>query len=89
MTDWRRALGIYVSGRSRALTLEEKRRLVGGAAPDQEGPEPTMRRNGATRSLEAVYGVTVPRVLDFYRNASTWRTGLPEPKPRAGRASDA
>lgn len=86
-SDWRRALGIYVSGRSRGLTLDEKRRL-GGRSTDDEG-SPTTARSGATRSSKTLYGVTVPRVFDFYRNASTWRDGLPEPKSGGETTADA
>ena len=85
-SDWRRALGVYVSGRSRALTLDEKRRLGGGSG--KEGDEATSR-GGATRPSTAVYGVAVPRVFDFYRSASTWREGLPEPKSRGETTADA
>jgi hypothetical protein len=86
-SDWRRALGIYVSGRSRALPLDEKRRLGGGSADDGGGS--TTARDGATRPSKPVYGVTVPRVLDYYRNASTWRDRLPEPKSRGETTADA
>lgn len=85
-SDWRRALGVYVAGRSRALTLDEKRRLGGGA--DDEGGE-TSTRTGSTRPSNAAYGVAVPPVFDFYRNASTWRDGLPEPKSRGETIADA
>lgn len=89
-SDWRRALGVYVSGRSRALTLDEKWRLGGlREAGDDDGDESRASRVGATRRVEVVYGVTVPRVFDFYRNASTWRNDLPEPKPRGETTSRA
>ncbi len=84
--DWRRALGTYVAGRSRALTHDEKRRLAGGA--DGEGNAATTR-TGATRSSLAVYGVGVPPVFDYYRNAGTWRDSLPEPKSRGETTADA
>lgn len=85
-SDWRRALGTYVAGRSRALTFDEKRRLGGGA--DDESVE-TSTHTGATRPSNAVYGVEVPPVFDFYRSASTWRDGLPEPKSRGETIADA
>lgn len=85
-SDWRKALGIYVEGRSRALTLDEKRWL-GGRANAESDEEPT--RAGATRPSKAAYGVGVPPVFDFYRNASTWRNGLPEPKSRGETTADA
>lgn len=85
--DWRRALGTYVAGRSRALTHDEKRRLGGGVTDGEGDPAPT--RTGATRSSKALYGIRVPAVLDFYRNASTWRDGLPEPKSRGESTADA
>lgn len=85
-SDWRTALDTYVAGRSRALTFDEKRRL-GSGAPDEGDAVPT--RAGATRPSKAVYGVGVPSVFDFYRNASTWRDGLPEPKSRGETTADA
>jgi len=85
-SDWRRALDTYVAGRSRALTFDEKRRL-GGTANDESAAAST--RAGATRASNAVYGVGVPPVFDFYRNASTWRDGLPEPKSRGETIADA
>lgn len=85
-SDWRKALGVYVAGRSRALTLDEKRHLGSGA--NGEGDEETTR-SGTTRPSKAVYGVDVPPVFDFYRNASTWRNGLPEPKSRGETIADA
>lgn len=86
-SDWREALCVYVAGRSRALTLDEKRRL--GERATDESDESTTDRKGATRPSPTVYGVTVPRVLDFYRNASTWRNALPVPKPRGEATADA
>ena len=85
-SDWRRALGVYVSGRSSALTLDEKRRLGGGSGA--QGDEATGL-GGATRPSTAVYGVAIPRVFDFYRGAGTWRAGLPEPKSRGETTADA
>lgn len=86
-TDWRKALGIYVAGRSRALTLDEKRQLGRGVGDEGDGEAAT--RAGATRPSRAVYGIAVPSVLDFYRNASTWRNGLPEPESRGETTADA
>lgn len=85
-SDWRRALSTYVAGKSRALTLDEKRRLGGGADGESDA---TTTRTGATRPSKAVYGVRVPPVFDFYRSASTWRNGLPEPKSRGETTADA
>lgn len=84
-SDWRRALGTYVAGRSRALTFDEKRRL--GRADGESVA--TSTRAGATSPSKVVYGVEVPPVFDFYRNASTWRDGLPEPKSRGETIADA
>jgi len=85
-SDWRRALDIYVAGRSRALTHDEKRGL--GGATDVEG-DATMGRAGATRPSKPMYGVGVPPVFDFYRSASTWRDRLPQPKSRGETTADA
>ncbi|MFW6090104.1 MAG: hypothetical protein ACODAB_10145 [Gemmatimonadota bacterium] len=85
-SDWRRALGVYVAGRSRALTLDEKRGLAGGSRGGDDGESALP---GATRPSPVAYGVRVPPVLDFYRNASTWRDRLPEPKSRGETTADA
>lgn len=84
-SDWRKALDVYVAGKSRALTNDEKRRLGGRA--DAEG-DAAMTRAGSTRPSKVVYGVGVPPVFDYYRNASTWRNRLPEPKSRGETTAD-
>lgn len=69
--DWRRALDVYVAGRNRFLTAEEK---VDMTTPGSSG---VRLRRGASTAEPRDYGVDVPAELDFYRNASTWRSGLP------------
>ena len=67
-SDWRRALDIYVTGRNRALTTDEKRRA---AADMSEAARPA--RSGATTADTSTFGVPIPRTLEYYRNAGTWR----------------
>ena len=70
-SDWRRALDVYVAGRSRAITHEQKRSI---AASDEAAPRE------ATGDVDIPptprFGVSVPAQLDFYRNAGTWRDRL-------------
>ena len=63
-SGWRRALKLYVAGRNRSLSLQEKEQTVGPAGKPADG-----------RSLveQAVYGVEVPDTLQYFRNAGTWR----------------
>ncbi|MGI9039276.1 MAG: hypothetical protein ACR2GQ_10480 [Gemmatimonadota bacterium] len=73
--DWRAAFDVYVAGRNRALTLDEKRRMASRGQ--------TASREAVSPHTEAVepggpsYGVGVPEKLDYYRNAGTWRNQLP------------
>jgi hypothetical protein len=72
-SDWRRALDVYVAGRSRVLDADEKRRLA-AAAPHARAGE---RRTGGTRPAATPTRVVVPDRLEFFRNAGTWRDRLP------------
>ena len=69
--DMRRALAVYVAGRSRTLDPDEKGAMVGGsigmplAGPSVENARP---------QVPAV--VPVPEELRFDRNAGTWRRSL-------------
>jgi len=64
---WRRALELYVAGRNRSLSLQEKEASVGETGKPESG-----------RSLTdpAVFGVGVPDTLQYFRNAGTWRDGF-------------
>lgn len=75
-TDWRRALDVYRAGRSRSLTVEEKRRIAVHRHEERHSPKP----GATTRPVDPEYGVSVPARLAFHRNAGTWRDDLPEPK---------
>ena len=79
---WRHALKIYVSGRNRALTVEEKRSAVGAdspVVPDVPGP-----RSPTSDSFSAA--IPVPRTLEYYRNAGIWRDRIDGGRQRkAGR----
>lgn len=80
--DWRHALKIYVSGRNRASTVEEKRsavRVDSVVVPEVPGPRST------TSDLLSV-GIPVPRTLEYYRNAGIWRDRIDGGRQRsAGR----
>ena len=67
--DWRRALEIYVTGRNRGLTTDEKRRATGSDMSEAASTVPS----GRTTSRTSTFGVSVPQILDYYRNAGTWR----------------
>lgn len=66
--DWRRALDIYVAGRNRALSLEQK--LAASDLGAQAGDLPS---SSGTAPGGPTFGVSVPETLEFYRNAGTWR----------------
>lgn len=70
--DWRSAFDVYVTGRNRGLTLEEKRQMASHGDRDSVLPG-----SDATEAGGASYGVGVPEKLDYYRNAGTWRNQLP------------
>lgn len=72
-SDWRKALDVYVAGRSRVLDADQKRRLAAGAPHSREG----QRQTGASRSTGTPNHVKVPEKLEFFRNAGTWRDRLP------------
>ena len=67
--DWRRAFDIYVTGRNRALTTDEKRRSAGAGKSASVGPATT----GATTTGISKFGVPIPQTLEYYRNAGSWR----------------
>ena len=64
---WRRALDIYVAGRNRSLSLQEKDLAV----------RPARKPTGGRSIPQApTFGVEVPEDLRFFRNAGTWRDRL-------------
>lgn len=64
---WRRALDIYVAGRNRSLSLQEKDLAV----------RREQQPSGGRSILESPsFGVAVPQELQFFRNAGTWRDRL-------------
>ncbi len=67
--DWRRALDIYVSGRNRALTIDEKRSAVGAKPSDAGSKSGSESTTTDSSSIE----VSVPQTLEYFRNAGTWR----------------
>ena len=68
--DMRRALAVYVAGRSRTLGPDEKGAMVGGPVA-MPLPGPSVETAGS--KVPAVNGVSVPDELRFDRNAGTWR----------------
>lgn len=71
--DMRRALDVYVAGRSRTLGPEEKGTMVGGLV---ETPLPGPPAETPRSEVPAAQGVSVPDELRFDRNAGTWRRGV-------------
>lgn len=67
--DWRRALDIYVSGRNRALTIDEKRSAVGAEKSDAGSKSGSVSTTTDSPSID----ISVPRDLKYFRNAGTWR----------------
>jgi hypothetical protein len=75
--DLNRALRIYVAGRNRAWTADEKREAAGGdvrRGPAVTGPtaDPDADPDAETRT-----GVPVPDSLQFHRGPGTWRGEMP------------
>ena len=71
--DLNRALRIYVAGRSRAWTADEKREAAGGEVRrGSAGRVPTAGVKAETR-----IGVPVPESLQFHRGPGTWRGEMP------------
>jgi len=71
--DLRRALRIYVAGRTRFWTADEKRSAAGDSATPSE---PDGSGTGEAEHGARV-GVPVPETLQFHRAAGTWRDGIP------------
>ncbi|MDH3297338.1 MAG: hypothetical protein OEM23_07000 [Gemmatimonadota bacterium] len=71
-SDWRLALDMYVAGRNRADSTEQKQAAATAA---RRTAAPT-RTSGTSIPGVAVFGVPIPQTLDCYRNAGTWRNGL-------------
>ncbi len=67
--DWRRALDIYVAGRNRALTVDEKRNAVANDSSTADA----FDHSGSTLNGPSPLGISVPRTLEYFRNAGTWR----------------
>jgi hypothetical protein len=71
--DLKKALRIYVAGRNRAWTVDEKRAAAGTevlfAAPDADP--------AGTEDRETQIGVAVPETLQFHRGPGTWRGEIP------------
>ena len=71
--DFRQALRIYVAGRTRFWTADEKRAAGGVNVSPYESGE------GGTTETEprAAVGVPVPETLQFHRAVGTWRDEIP------------
>ncbi len=71
--DLRRALRIYVAGRTRFWTAGEKREAAG----EQESRAQHGIASAADPERGAGSSVTVPETLQFDRAVGTWRDGVP------------
>ncbi len=76
--EWRRALHIYVSGRNRALTVDEKRDAAGAGTEDAGATS----GSGLTTNDSPLIAISVPRTLEYYRNAGTWRNRIEDARQR-------
>ena len=71
--DLNKALRIYIAGRNRAWTADQKRGAAGGDVQrGPAGPAPTEVVDGEMRT-----GVPVPDNLQFHRGPGTWRGEMP------------
>jgi hypothetical protein len=83
--DPKKALRIYVAGRNRAWTAEEKRAAAGDdVAIGTTGPKP-----GGTEGREPRIEVPVPTELQFHRGPGTWRGEIPGGRRGHRRRDDA
>ncbi len=71
--DLHRALRIYVTGRSRFWTADEKREAAGEKPPASERDITAI----ADRDRGAGKQVPVPESLQFHRAVGTWRDDVP------------
>ena len=71
--DLSKALRIYVAGRNRAWTADEKREAAGGGA--RRGPAGRVPAESVEQ--ETRIGVPVPESLQFHRGPGTWRGAMP------------
>lgn len=71
--DLHRALRIYVAGRTRFWTAEEKREAAGERQPTSE-PDVSQI---ADRAFPVGNRVPVPETLQFHRAVGTWRDDIP------------
>jgi hypothetical protein len=71
--DLKKALRIYVSGRNRAWTAEEKRSAAGDDVP----PAAVASGSSTTGGAEPQVGVPVPDSLQFHRGPIRWRGEIP------------
>jgi hypothetical protein len=72
-SDFRQALRIYVAGRNRFWTVDEKR-----AAAGEPGSSTKVEVGGMTEAEpRAGVAVPVPETLKFHRAAGTWRDEVP------------
>jgi len=76
--DLEHALQVYVAGRNRMWTEDEKRSAA--AAGDRRSGEPAADPSSAAVAPSADpprAGVRVPERLAFHRSAGTWRNAVP------------
>ena len=71
--DLKKALRIYVAGRNRAWTADEKRAAAGDAAATLS----VESASTAGKETEPQVGVPVPESLQFHRGPIRWRGEIP------------
>ncbi len=82
-SDWRRALDVYVTGRNRSLTTEEKQQAARAGMPEAANTASSRATtSGTTTSGTSTFGVPIPQILDYYRNAGTWRDRIEASRKR-------
>ncbi len=76
--DLEHAFQVYVAGRNRMWTEEEKRSAAAAGGP-RTGAPPADGPPSAAAEPEAAprAGVAVPERLVFHRSAGTWRNAVP------------
>lgn len=78
--DWRSAFDVYVAGRNRGVTIEQKFAMA-ELAPILAGTDGSAPPQAASAEIagaaKPTFGVEVPADLTFHRNAGTWTSRLP------------
>jgi hypothetical protein len=81
-SDFRGALRIYVAGRNRFWTADEKR----AAAQQNDSRSDSVEPVTVTGEARVEVGVPIPETLQFHRAAGTWRDEVPGGRNRPSRS---